>query len=208
MYKACTYCNKSKSLDDFHILKTGFLGRNSICKLCRKEKRKNIQSNSILTHYTCNSCKIKKSVEDFYKKKNSVLGIQSYCKICQKEVISKSKSKIDIFSKIILKKYKKKHKTHIFKITYEDIIRKYNEQNGKCFLTNHELTHYTDTKQRSDNIWNMAILCEKGIKEISYNSFSLVINLVYSIQGVYNLNNKQIIHFYKEIIDGENNNTI
>ena len=84
MFKACKNCNKSKSLDDFHILKTGFLGRNSVCKICRKEKRKKIKSTSLLTEYKCNSCKITKSINDFYKKKNSILGIQSYCKICQR----------------------------------------------------------------------------------------------------------------------------
>jgi hypothetical protein len=200
MFKACNYCNKSKSLDDFHVLKTGFLGRNSICKECRKEKRKKIKSSSILTHYKCNSCKELKSINDFYKKKNSLLGIQSYCKICQKQVIANSKSKIDNFSKIILKKYIKKHKKQDIKITYNDIIRKFNQQKGKCFLTGHELTHYIDIKQRSDNIWNMAILCDKDIRQVNYNDFNLVINLVYSIQGVYNLNNDQIIDCYKAII--------
>ncbi|VVU95773.1 hypothetical protein CPAV1605_1529 [seawater metagenome] len=196
MYKACTYCNKSKSLDEFHILKTGFLGRNSVCKDCRKEKRKTIEANYQLDYYICNICKKQKDLTQFYKKKNSKLGIQSYCKICQKKQIAKSKSKIENFAKLLLKKVKRKNKDTMFLITEDDIIRKFNQQKEKCKITNHQLQHNIDIKQRSDNVWNMSIDFNSQKKKINYNDFSLVINLIYSIKNMYNLNNKEILDLY------------
>ena len=90
-------------------------------------------------------------------KKQSKDGLQSYCKNCHKKKISDSNSKIERFSKIILKKFKNENKNCIINISSKDIIDKFNEQKGKCFITNHNLTHICDLKQRTDNIWNYVL---------------------------------------------------
>tara|TARA_A100001015_G_scaffold304030_1_gene394607 strand:- start:1310 stop:1927 length:618 start_codon:yes stop_codon:yes gene_type:complete len=199
MYKTCRNCNQFKSIDCFHILKKGYLGRNSVCKECRKIQRKQIKSNCNLEYYKCNICQEQKRLSEFYKKNNSKLGIQSYCKNCQKKQIAKSKSKIHNFCKIILNKVKKKHKKTIFLINEEDIIRKFNQQNGKCKITNHKLYHNIDIKQRSDNIWNMSIDFNIKCREVKYKDFNLVINLIYSIKNMYDLNDNALIDLYNNI---------
>ena len=112
LFKTCTSCNVSKGLNDFHKLQKGFLGRNSVCKLCRKNKRL-LKKNNFINQselYLCTTCNKRKNYKYFYKNKSSSTGLQSYCKKCQTKKISESKSKLINFSKIILKKFKKKKK--------------------------------------------------------------------------------------------------
>ena len=109
MYKLCSKCNIHKSLNDFHKLKKGRFGKHSICKICRKTARINkikLQKNQLVItkNILCNKCNIIKSPKLFYKNYSSKNGYQNYCKECQRELIAKSMSKIENYSKILIKK--------------------------------------------------------------------------------------------------------
>lgn len=200
MFKTCNKCTNHLSINKFHKLKKGLYGYHPTCKLCRSDmrKRKNIEVE--LTSKKCSSCHKEMEVNHFYKNKNSNDGLQSYCKKCHKIKISESNSKLNKFCKIILEKFKKKNKEKVIKIDYKDLIKKYKEQNKVCFVTGHSMTHKSDIKQRTDNIWNLSIFVDKDINEINYNNFNLVANLIYSVKEIYNLSNNETINICKKFI--------
>lgn len=199
MYKECSKCNINKNIINFHKLKNGFLGRNSICKECRSNLRTSKNININISVKTCIKCNIEKHSNFFYKNKNNNDGLQSYCKDCHKIKISESNSKLKRFSKIILEKFNKKNKNLKIKIDENDIVKKYNEQKGICSITKHKITHIFDVKQRTDNIWNMSIYVKEGCKEVKYEDFKLVIHLIYTIKGMYNLSDRDTIRIYNEM---------
>jgi len=204
MYKVCNNCRKNKELEEFHRQFNGILGRISICKECRKDK----QNNTTFIRKTiikCNLCKIEKKYTDFYVNNSSKTGRQSYCKECHKKKISESKSKLENYCKIIFDKFCNKNKDKIININYLDIINKYNDQKGLCAITNHRMEHFTDIKQRTDQIWNISIYISSNNNNsnsknqiINYPDFKLVINLMYTIQNLYNLKHDQIIDIYEK----------
>tara|TARA_B100000586_G_scaffold249021_1_gene206747 strand:+ start:1403 stop:2026 length:624 start_codon:yes stop_codon:yes gene_type:complete len=203
MYKTCSQCKKHQVLEDFHKLKKGLFGRHSICKICRKNSRI-VKKNSFIMkkdiYLVCSKCNEKKPCSDFYINRSSNLGYQSCCKNCQKIVIAKSMSKIENYSKIILKKFIKKHKKKKINITFNDIVNKYNRQCGICAITKHKMTHTTDIHQRTDNIWNMSIYSLSKTDVINVNNFQLVIHFVYTAKDLYKLETDKIIDLYKNLI--------
>lgn len=200
MYKTCPQCNIHKKLDDFHKQKSGSYGRHSICKICRSKSRKTLNNKINCKTKICNLCGIKLNTDKFYKNKSSKDGLQAYCKQCQIKKISKSKSKLNNFSKLILNKYIKKHKNLRIDIDTNDIVRKFNEQNGKCFITKHKMTHEADLKQRTDNIWNMAILLKDNVKTLTYDNFNLVIHLIYTTKELYGMSLTEVKEIYKKLV--------
>lgn len=182
MYKTCSKCDTHKNISQFHKLKSGKFGVHSICKQCRSISRKRYNYEIINKEKVCKLCNLPKK---FYKNKSSKDGLQTYCIDCQKKKISKSKSKLENFCKIILEKFKKKHKNIKINITISDLIKKYKEQNGKCFITKHSLTHEVDIKQRTDNIWNLSIIHNSN--EVNYETFNLGIHLIYTLKNLYQI---------------------
>lgn len=201
MEKSCTKCYKCKNINDFHILKTGLHGRHSICKECRSNLRRIYKDEFCDATKYCITCKQILPNNDFYKNKYSNDGLQSYCKICHKKKISESKSKFDTFAKIILNKFKKKHDDLIINITIDDIKNKFEEQEGKCFISNKNLTHVTDIKQRTDNVWNMSIYIDGNCNEINYDNFKLVIHMIYTIKELYKLDFLEVKSMYSSFIN-------
>ena len=199
MYKTCNKCTNHLHINKFHKLKKGLLGCHPTCKRCRGllRERKNITVS--LNCKVCNLCKKNVQSINFYKNKNSNDGLQSYCKECHKKKISQANSKLEKFCKLVLNKFKKKNKSKEIKITFRDIMNKYEEQDKKCIITNHIMTHKCDIKQRTDNIWNLSIYINKEIREVNYSNFSLVSNLIYSVKEIYNLNNEEILNIYSNL---------
>ena len=210
MYKTCPKCNLHKNISDFHKQKGGSFGRHSICKKCRSLARKSIKSVSLKIQNNskkiCVQCKKNQSADKFYKNRYSKDGLQSYCKICHIKKISLSKSALSSFAKTVLNKWKRKHKEFKVEINVEDVIKKWSEQKGLCHITRHKMTHITDLKQRTDNIWNMAILVDsnKEDKTVKYSDFNLVIHLIYTTKELYNMSNKGILELYKKLLDKKN----
>lgn len=199
MIKSCNKCYIAKELNEFHILKNGLYGRNSICKSCRSKSQK-IKNITFIKEKQCVKCNLIKSNVNFYINKYSNDGLQSYCKECHKIKISESNSKFDKFSNLMLKKFKLKHKNININLTLHDIKRKYDEQRGLCYISEKELTHVCDIKQRTDNVWNMSIYIDDNKKEINYNDFNLVIHLIYTIKELYKATNLDIKSIYQKFI--------
>ena len=206
MYKTCPKCNKHKKLENYHKQKGGSYGRHSICKECRSIIRKKCNLNNIKRKVVpdtkiCTLCCKSKKNKEFYKNNSSKDGLQTYCKKCQIKKISLSQSKIENFAKIILNKYIKKHKNLEIKINVKDITKKFNDQKGLCHVTQHKMTHNTDLKQRTDNIWNMAILITNNkAKKITFNDFHLVIHLIYTTKELYGMSIDQVKKLYKKLL--------
>ena len=201
MYKTCSKCSRHLSTVDYHKLKRGTFGRHSVCRNCRSKLRKKKNNIVSVSEKICLHCNIQLSENMFYKNKNSNDGLQSYCKTCHKLKISKSNSELDRFAKIILNKYIKKQKNKIINITFNDIIKKYKEQKKLCYITKHEMTHKSDIKQRTDNIWNLSIYLEDECNILNYNNFHLVANLIYSIKEIYKLSNKDTYNIYNDLLN-------
>lgn len=198
MFKTCNKCNIYKNLKEFHKLERGIFGVHPTCKICRKNNKGNLFI--LLESKKCLSCDKIYDSNNFYKNKNSLDGLQSYCKTCHKLKISESYSKLDKFIDIMLKKFIKKHKSFDINLNIEDIKKKLDEQNHKCFISKRELTHIIDVKQRSDNISNMAIYINDKSKRIDYNNINLVIHLIYTIKELYKLSNENVSKMYNEFI--------
>ena len=198
IFKTCSRCNNHKNIDDFHILKSGKFGKNSICIDCRKT-RKDDDFYKEDVEVMCTKCNLLKKSSEFYKSKTSKKGYQTYCKDCQRRNIVISGSKIDNFINILYKRFIKKHSNKQILFTQSDILKKYNEQEGRCIITGHNMTHQLDNKSRVDSIWNMSIMCSDEFI-LDYSSFSLVINMVYSVKKIYNLDNENILETYKKLI--------
>ena len=84
-----------------------------------------------------------------------------------------------------------------------DIIRKFNQQKGKCVFTNHIMTHQSDIKQRTDNIWNLAIYVSPDKKIINFKDFQLTTHLIYTLTEMYQLKEDQIINVYQDLANNQ-----
>jgi superfamily II helicase len=214
MFKVCSRCERNKKVEHFHKLKKGLFGYNSICKICRSQHRiENINNKKDMRRHIntiiCNDCNIEKNKNNFYKNNSSKTGYQIYCKVCQKKKISESKSKLENYVKIILDRFIKKNKNLEVTITEHDIINKYYEQNKKCIITNHVMDHSVDTRQRTDNIWNLSIYVDDNIYTVNKDNFNLVVHLIYTIKHLYNLDRQEILEAYNnmtELANYEKNN--
>lgn len=200
MFKNCSKCLVQKSLNDFHVLKSAKLGRHPQCKQCRKKNKSNKPPELNLRELCCYCCGELKSFDQFYKNKSSLTGRQIYCKQCHRDKIKQSMSKKDNFLKLILKKFKKKHKSKNIDITVRNLNYLLNKQGGKCHITKHTLTTNVDIKQRTDNIWNISIMISNNsLIEIDINSVYLVCNLVYSSKKIYNLEENELKNIYSQL---------
>ena len=65
------------------------------------------------------------------------------------------------------------------------------------------MTHKSDIKQRTDNIWNFSIYVEDDLNVINYNNFNLVVNLIYSIKEMYKLSNKDTFNLYNSLLSSK-----
>ena len=142
--KICSCCHIRKSLNKYHKLKRGKLGRHSHCKECRSSNRKKLNYERSDGYVKCLKCNEIKDQSKFYKNKSSSLGVQAYCIECHKEKIYESQSKLNGFiTKIynsLVNKCAKKDIT--CDITKEYLMELYFEQKGTCALTNELMTYY------------------------------------------------------------------
>ena len=194
MEKYCKKCHLYKKFDQYHKHKKGQFGLYSICKLCRKEHKPTKIKN--VSNKLCNICNKRYDSDYFYKNKNSKDGLTSNCKTCYLKKRSKNQSKLENYMKIILHKFQKKNKTNFGVI---ELIRIYNQQDKKCFISKHNMTHIIDTKGRTDNIYNASII--PILKKDCYNidDIKLGINLFYSVGKKYDMDTRSILKIYNEL---------
>ncbi len=196
MEKYCNKCKLYKKFEEFNKHKKGKYGLYSICKVCRKNIYDKKSQEINLNYKNCNTCLKRLPINQFYKNKNVKSGVVGSCKVCYLKNRSKNQSKIENYMKIILNKFKKKHKTDIKLI---ELIRTYNFQQKRCFISKHKMTHIIDNKGRSDNIFNISIIPLEKKKIYKINDIRLAINLFDSVSKKYNLDTEKILEIYKEL---------
>ncbi len=202
MEKLCSKCNEQKSIDKFHNLSTGKLGKHSHCKKCRSEYQKSLlYEKPINGKLKCSKCHIIKTIDCYYKDRSSSTGVQSYCIMCLKEKIYESQSKLNGYIKKQIKILE------IGKIlAIEDIINIYELQNRKCYLTDELLTYYFGPKLTDNNYetkYNISIIKKDKDKDFSKSNIVLVGNCIKKMVG--NLNLEDFKNICKLIVKKTNN---
>lgn len=184
----CTCCGKeypehSKKYFMQHIVAGKYL-ISSVCKECKKNKRYDREYSSDKTKLLCHKCMQYKPIAEFHidsrpekelekEGQYRILyrnGRKSFCKDCAKKVEreryirrdDKSKLYKCIQSKWLGARDRAKRKELEFTITKDDLINKYNEQNGKCALTGIDMTFEMYNNRNHTNISIDRIDSNKG----------------------------------------------
>lgn len=162
----CVCCGKeypahTKEYFMQHIVSGRYLVSN-ICKECKRNKKYDREYSENKTKLLCHRCLEYKPIDQFHidsrtdkeltrESQYRIIyrgGRKSYCKDCYKTVERERynrRSEKDRLYKCLQQRWlgardrAKKHNTE-FTITKDDLINKYNEQNGKCALTGIDLT--------------------------------------------------------------------
>ena len=199
MEKQCSNCRISKSLDKFHKLKKGKLGRHSHCKECRSKHRKLLNYDRPTGHVIrCLKCNEIKSQTMFYKNKSSSLGVQPYCIKCHKEKVYESQSKLNGYiAKIYNKMLKYCNKKDIeCNVTKDDIVKIYFKQDSQCALTNELMTYYigpTLTTSRYESKYNIAIDRIDVDKGFEVDNIQLIGHMIHQMKSKTAMNNERFI---------------
>ena len=203
MYKICRKCHKHLEAANFTKDKKGSLGKNNICKDCRKDI--NIDLSLEITHLKCVECKEMLSCDRFYKCRRNSTGLQSVCKVCQKKRIINSLSKIENYLGLLLRKFINRNKDIQINIYLKDLLNIYKSQNGKCALLNKDMSHNVDEKKRTDNIWNISIFINNENNPLGPSDICLVCNLCDTIKRGYNISDRiEMQKIISKIIDFNN----
>jgi len=146
-YKKCNKCDQSKTLDGFNKDKRRVDGRTTICKDCRNystRKFKNRAYSNIIDRegrIICTRCNVYKAKEYFYNTPNGKLrmGKMSNCIECTRIRLSTLEGHITRI--VSSSKRSAKKKKLDFDINTSFIINMYNEQEGRCKISNILMTH-------------------------------------------------------------------
>lgn len=199
--KYCPGCEKTKSLSLFHKNIQNASGYRSRCKECTKkyevqrcsaaqailQKNKENEQMQSNDKKFCPGCKIFKEINEFHKNKGSIHGFQSYCKKCSADAQIERKSQLENFLKYSYStckdNCKRRSKSLLFEITVQDIIELYNCQNGKCKLSNLDMTYIADGTKTCGQInpYNISIDRidnQKGYIEGNVQLICSIINLM------------------------------
>lgn len=204
MLKICTRCKQSKTLNAFHNDKNGKYGKNSYCKVCRSEKRKEKRYPRLKTgDRKCPSCKEIKNVEHFASDSSSRTGLQTYCKSCQSKKIAQWTSTFDGY---MTKTYKDlqnnaKRRNISVNISKQNIIDLYKKQNGKCALTGETLTHICEPSDRRVNkkhIHNISVDRINSRNPYTVDNIQLVCNRINAIK--WDLDQDEFIELCKKVV--------
>lgn len=142
--KICEDCEKEKPIDEFPTRAALKDGHTKVCKECTKIRYGGRQQNIDRKEdsmYTCSSCKEDKLGSEFYKGKDHI------CKACRSKKSSANRLNAD-FDKVFLNllssatanSQKRSGEAKICDITVQDIKEIYEQQNGRCYYSNIELT--------------------------------------------------------------------
>lgn len=92
--KFCKKCSTEKPLSDFHANRECRDGRESTCKVCKRDKRRSLRVpkpprwpvlDPNATVKQCKKCRTEKLFVEFYDKKDSRDGLHPHCKVCVNE---------------------------------------------------------------------------------------------------------------------------
>jgi len=160
--KRCTKCKENLPISHFSLYKEGH--RASWCNGCMRayQKEKRNLPNLKLDIKICRVCKIERPISDFYKCYQTKDGYASLCKSCQKVEIQK-RNKFTAFQvgSLIITWGMLKQRVSIFKLTYEQVRRYFEETKGVCPICQNEFKNPRDMVIDHSHITNeiRGILC-------------------------------------------------
>jgi hypothetical protein len=212
LYKTCTSCNHHKLVNEYHKHKNGKFGRASICKLCIIMRKYPTNHNEIpIIHETnrvCTKCRCTKEFNEFYQNNTR----EGYMKICKNCYIHRNQAKeltLSNYFYLLLKQLIKKYPEKNFQnITTKHLLSLWKNQNGKCHITHHPLTHEKDKSGNIDTIWNASLFI-KNIDDvhsidIELKDIVIVCHLVSTLKKMYNFSLEKMDEIYQEIVSGKN----
>jgi hypothetical protein len=184
MEKICITCKENLDISLFNKNKNCKDGYMSKCKPCRKKyrdkKKDDYKDIKPIDGKICSGCRKYKTKNKYSKSSARLDKLQTSCKECQHQrmkKIYKQMSKED-FIKGKFKELARNAKTRNIQvnITYNDIIDLYAKQNGKCALTDIELTFdkYTSNDPRKINKNNISVDRIDSKKPYSKDNIQLI----------------------------------
>jgi hypothetical protein len=176
-------CNKLKGLGDFTTQKGCKYDRFTYCNECRgmiKKSKNNprIEKGSIIH---CSGCNMDLEESKFDTDTGAKNGLQGSCKKCKIKMEINRKSSFDGFVNKICKDFNdnaKKYNINI-EITSYNIVKLYDDQNGKCKLTGKIMTWDFESKDdkesnRNKFPYNMSIMRDDNKKTCTKENIHLI----------------------------------
>lgn len=196
MSKNCNGCYLDKSLDEFD--KGAY-----ICKECRKLRRAelNYERTTLIKSKICPSCGIDKLIKEYNSDSKNQDGLQCSCRKCVSERNLKASEKFDNFIKLLLKDCKtnaEKRKIN-FDICFDDMLKLYNNQEGKCVYTRKDFTFIKVSDKIDDNIYNLSIDRIDSTKDYTPDNIQLVGVAVNHMK--YDMTNEEFLNYCELIYD-------
>ena len=183
--KLCTKCNKEKEMSKFGILtqKDGTIRYKPQCKECRNSanKTKSNKRKETGTKY-CPGCDEDHPVKDFSGCKLNSDGLQTYCKIYKTTIAKTHFSTLDgyLVKLFATLRHNAKKRNIPVEITLDDIKELYKKQDGKCAISNIQMTHLAyqsdDPKQLNKN--NLSIDRKDSKKGYTKTNIQLVCTII------------------------------
>lgn len=137
--KRCTKCKEDLPISHFYLYKEGH--RASWCNGCMRayQKEKRNLPDPKLTLKVCRSCRLEKPISNFYKCCQTKDGYATQCKSCQGAEVQK-RNKFTAFrvGTLTITWGMLKKKTSIFKLSYEQIRKLFEETRGVCPICQNE----------------------------------------------------------------------
>jgi len=152
--KICKRCKLELSINNFwknSNVKDGYFNK---CKSCAnkvgKENALKLQKYVTNNLWTCQGCnkELELNKDNFYKRNDNNTGFQHRCKVCVKKDPTRTKRLIkkDDLNLFIIDRFhgarnRALKKTLDFDLTIDFLLELWNKQNGKCVITNLQMTH-------------------------------------------------------------------
>ncbi len=210
IYKSCTTCTVSKSIDDFHRNKKGKYGRNSICKACVLNKyRKNanadadahaVQTYTPMMQRQCLECERELGIEEYYSNPTARDGFMKMCRECFIRRDQTASLSILQYAELVLQQFRRKYSKKNIQITVQEIAFLWNRQRGLCAITNHPMILEKDESGKMDNIWNMTLFFKNPEQmHIKMDDILLVCHLIRTLEHKYHFDLDKMRDIYQEL---------
>jgi hypothetical protein len=127
------------------------------------------------------------------------------CKECYKNRDQSRIIPLEQYFSLLLRQFQQKYPKKNVNISINQLLFLWNQQNSRCAITNHILTHERDECGKIDTIWNCTFFL-KNNNDITIDNIMLVSHLVHTMKKKYKFNLSKIYEIYNEIIQSNHSN--
>ncbi|KAG5179211.1 hypothetical protein JKP88DRAFT_247628 [Tribonema minus] len=159
-HEVCSICDENKPLEEFYPHANCKYGVDSKCKECKlkadkeyhqfKASLRSQKPERSTTEQECSGCHLVKPVEEFYVSSALKFGYVLRCKVCAADVQREEKKTLHGFlrglwngskSTDLIRKSRGHRATGEHTLTFEQVVAKWQKQNGRCTLTGMRMAH-------------------------------------------------------------------